>query len=69
MELTENALSGKRMGDVTLNSQNLLVATLTNAGLASVVFTAEGGAQVVDVTFDYERAEVEHVPSGMRVTF
>lgn len=69
MGLTEDALSGRRMGDVTLNSQNQLVATLTNAGLASVVFTAEGGAQVVDVTFDYERAEIQHLPSGTRVTF
>jgi len=69
MGLTEDALSGRRMGDVTLNSQNQLVATLTNAGLASVVFTAAGGAQVVDVTFEYERAEIQHLPSGMRVTF
>lgn len=69
MELTEDVVSGKRMGDVTLNSQNQLVATLTNAGIDSVVFTAEGGEQVVDVTFDYERAEIQHSVSGMRVTF
>jgi len=69
MVMTEDAITGRRIGDVTLDSQNQLVVTLTNAGIASVVFTAENGAQVVDVSFDYERAEVQHVPSGMRVSF
>lgn len=69
MELVQDAVTMRRLATITLTAQNELVATLTNAEVASVVFTAENGAQLVEVTFDCERAEIQHSPSGMRVTF
>jgi Type VI secretion system effector, Hcp len=69
MQLMEDAMTNRRLASVTLNWQNQLMATLTNADVTSVLFTSENGSQVVEVNFAYQKAEILHAPSGTRVTF
>jgi type VI protein secretion system component Hcp len=69
MQLVEYAVTGRRLGNVTLNWQGQLSAALTNADVSSVQFTTDSGNEVVEVTFAYQRAEIMHVGSGTRVTF
>jgi len=69
LQMTQDALTDRRLASVTLNWQNQMEVLLSNAEISSVQFTSDNGAQVVEVTFAYQRAEVVHLPSGTRITF
>ena len=40
---------------------------MTDAEVTSVQSKADNGAQIVEVTFGYQKVEPEHTPSGTRV--
>jgi type VI protein secretion system component Hcp len=69
LQMAQDALTARRLSSVTLNWQNQLEALLNNAEITSVQFTSDNGAEVVEVTFAYQRAEVAYLPSGTRITF
>ncbi len=69
LQLTGEALDGRHVSALKLDSQNQLEAMLNNVEISSVQFTTDGGSQVVDVTFVAQKVEITHVPSGARVTF
>ena len=69
LEFVEFAASNRRLATTTLNWQNQLTVVLTNPEVSNVLFTWDGTAQVVEVTFNYQRSEVTYTPSGTRVTF
>jgi type VI protein secretion system component Hcp len=69
LQLAHDALTGRRLGNVTLNLQNKLEVSLTNAEISSVQFTSDNDTPIVEVTFAYQKAEVVHLPSGTDVKF
>lgn len=69
MQMMQDALTARRLSNVTLNWQNQLEVLLNNAEITSVQFTSDNDAQVVEVAFTYQKAEIVHTPSGTRVTF
>jgi type VI protein secretion system component Hcp len=69
LQLSEDALRGRHLGSVTLNLQNKLEVSLTNAEVSSVQFTSDNDTPVVEITFSYQKAEVVHLPSGTEVKF
>jgi len=67
VQLTEEAVTGRRIPNITLN-QNQVVIRLADAEVTSVQFKADNnGAQIVEITFTYQKAEIEHSASGTRV--
>jgi len=69
LQMTQDALTARRLSSVTLNWQNQLEVLMDNAEITSVQFTSDNGAQVVEVTFAYQKAEVAYLPSRTRITF
>jgi type VI protein secretion system component Hcp len=67
VQLTEEAVTGRRIANITLN-QNQVVIRLADAEVTNVQFKADNnGAQIVEATFAYQKAEIEHPASGTRV--
>jgi len=67
VQLMEEAMTGRRIANITLN-QNQVVIKLADAEVTSVQFKADNnGGQIVEVTFAYQKAEIEHQASGTRV--
>lgn len=69
LQLSQDALTGRRLGNVKLNLQNQLEVSLTNAEISSVQFTSDNDTPVVEITFAYQKAEVVHSPSGTEISF
>ena len=47
--------------------QNQIAVKLTEAEVTGVQFKVENGAEMVEVTFAYQKVELEHTPSGAHV--
>lgn len=69
LQLMQDALTGRRLSGVTLSCKNQLEVRLNNADITGVQFASDNDAQVVEVTFAYQKAEIVHLPSGTRITF
>jgi len=67
MALLQDAMTNRRMPSITLSLQGSLVIALTNADVSNVTFTADNGAQIVEIAFVSERWEITHAPSGSKV--
>lgn len=67
VQLTEEAVTGRRIPNITLN-QNQVVIELADAEVTNVQFKADNhGAQIVEVTFAFQKIEIEHPASGTHV--
>ena len=64
VQLLEEAVTARRIPNLTLSWQNQIAVKLTEAEVTSVQFKVDNGAEVVEVTFAYQKVEVEHTPSG-----
>ncbi len=69
LQLTEDALTARRLPDVELGYQNYLQVLLTNAEVSSVQFASDNGTEVAEVTFTAQKLEITHLPSKTRVSF
>ncbi len=69
LQLLEDASTGRRLSSVTLNLQNQLDVSLTNAEITSVQFASDNDTEAVEITYSYQKAEIVHLPSGTRVMF
>lgn len=69
MEFVQDALTEKRLPNITLSWQGTLVITLSNADVSSVTFSSDNTGQIVAIAFAAERAEIVHSPSGTKVTY
>ncbi len=69
MAFVEDAVTAKRLAEVTLSWQGTLLIRLTNADISSVTFAYDTTGQVVEIAFASEKAEVEYAPSGTKVTY
>jgi hypothetical protein len=69
VQLTQDASTRRRIPTVTLNLQNQLEATLSNADITSIQFVTDNGTPAVEITFTSQKVEIVHVPSGTRATF
>jgi type VI protein secretion system component Hcp len=66
VQLTEEAMTGRRTASLTLSWQNQVAVKLTEAEVTGVQFKVDNGTQIVEVTFAYQRVELEHTPSGTK---
>jgi len=64
VQLLEEAVTARRIPNLTLSWQNQIAVKLTEAEVTSVQFKVDNGAEVVEITFAYQKVEVEHTPSG-----
>ena len=67
VELTQEAVTARRIPSLTLSWQNQIAVKLTDAEITGVQFKIDNGAEIVEVTFAYQKVELEHTPSGTRV--
>ena len=67
VQLTEEAVTGRRIPNVTLSWQNQILIKLADAEVTSVQFKADNGAKIVEITFASQKIEIEHSGSGTRV--
>ena len=67
VQLMEEAVTARRIANLTLSWQNQIAVKLTEAEVTGVQFKVDNGAEIVEVTFAYQKVEVEHTPTGTRV--
>lgn len=67
VQLMEEAVTARRIANLTLSWQNQIAVKLTEAEVTGVQFKLDNGAEIGEVTFAYQKVEVEHTPSGTRV--
>ena len=67
VELIEEAATARRIANLTLSWQNQIAVKLTEAEVTGVQFKVENGAEIVELTFAYQKVELEHTPSGTHV--
>jgi hypothetical protein len=67
VQLIEEAATPRRIASLTLSWQNQIAVKLTEAEVTGVQFKVENGAEMVEVTFAYQKVELEHTPSGTHV--
>jgi hypothetical protein len=56
-----------RIANLTLSWQNQIAVKLTEAEVTGVQFKVDNGAEIVEITFAYQKVELEHTPSGTHV--
>jgi type VI protein secretion system component Hcp len=67
VQLIEEAATGRRIANLTLSWQNQIAVKLTEAEVTGVQFKVDNGAEIVEITFAYQKVELEHTPSGTHV--
>lgn len=67
VQLIEEAATGRRIANLTLSWQNQIAVKLAEAEVTGVQFKVDNGAEIVEVTFAYQKVELEHTPSGTHV--
>ena len=68
IQLIEEAATARRIANLTLSWQNQMAVKLSEAEVTGVQFKVDNGAEIVDITFAYQKVELEHTPSGTHVT-
>jgi hypothetical protein len=67
MQLLSDSMKAERMATAALTWQNVFVATLTNAFVSSVTFTASGSQPVAVVTFRFTRMDLQPAMGGAAI--
>ena len=67
VQLIEEAAAARRIASLTLSWQNQIAVKLIEPEVTGVQFKVENGAEIVEVTFAYQKVELEHTPSGTHV--
>jgi hypothetical protein len=67
VQLIEEAATPRCIASLTLSWQNQIAVKLTEAEVTGVQFKVENGAEMVEVTFAYQKVELEHTPTGTHV--
>ena len=67
VQLIEAAATARRIANLTLSWQNQIAVKLSEAEVTGVQFKVDNGAEIVEITFAYQKVELEHTPSGTHV--
>lgn len=67
MAFLQDAMSGRRLANITLSWQGSLVVTMVNAEVSTVTFTPDNTGQIVEIGFTAEKWEINHLSSGSKV--
>jgi len=69
MQLAQDAATGRHLPSVTLTSKSQTEVVLLNAEVSNYQLSYENGAQVIRVTFSFQRGEFTYLATGTKFAF